>query len=58
MNRAPFSILKDKAGNSVEDLEISHEKLFHLIIVDEEQAGLGEFCVANRLPEGFYKAFI
>lgn len=60
--------LKDKAGNPVNDLEVNHEKLLHLIIVDErlqkyyhvhpEQSGNGEFRIGNMLPEGFYKAFI
>ncbi|MGE5704708.1 MAG: hypothetical protein ACM32O_19435 [Clostridia bacterium] len=60
--------LKDKTGNPVHDLEINHEKLLHLIVVDEhlekyyhlhpEQAGNGEFRVEHELPEGFYKAFV
>jgi hypothetical protein len=60
--------LKDKAGNPVNELEVNHEKLLHLIIVDEhlqkyyhlhpEQTGEGEFRIGNNLPEGFYKAFI
>jgi hypothetical protein len=60
--------LKDKAGNPVNELEVNHEKLLHLIIVDEhlqkyyhvhpEQTGKGEFRIGNNLPEGFYKAFI
>jgi hypothetical protein len=60
--------LKDKTGNPVNDLEVNHEKLLHLIIVDEhlqnyyhvhpEQSGKGEFRMENNLPEGFYKAFI
>jgi hypothetical protein len=60
--------LKDKAGNPVNELEVNHEKLLHLIIVDEhlqkyyhlhpEQTGKGEFRIGNVLPEGFYKAFI
>lgn len=60
--------LRDKTGNPVTDLEFNHEKLLHLIIVDEhlekyyhlhpEQSGNGEFSVHHKLPEGFYKAFI
>jgi P-type Cu+ transporter len=60
--------LKDKAGNPVDELEVNHEKLLHLIIVDEqlqkyyhvhpERTGKGEFTIENNLPEGFYKAFI
>lgn len=60
--------LKDKSGNPVEDLEVNHEKLLHLIIVDDqlhkyyhihpEQTGRGEFTIGNNLPDGFYKAFV
>lgn len=60
--------LKDKTGNPVNELEINHEKILHLIVVDEdlqqyyhlhpEQIGNGEFKVAHTLPQGFYKAFI
>jgi P-type Cu+ transporter len=60
--------LKDKAGNPVDDLEVNHEKLFHLIIVDEqlqkyyhvhpERTGKGEFTIGNLLPNGYYKAFV
>jgi hypothetical protein len=60
--------LKDKAGNPVNELEVNHEKILHLIVVDEhlqkyyhlhpEQTGKGEFRIGNNLPEGFYKAFI
>ncbi|MFS0862327.1 hypothetical protein [Fredinandcohnia sp. 179-A 10B2 NHS] len=61
-------ILKDKVGNPVDDLEVNHEKLFHLVIVDEqlqkyyhvhpERTAIGEFTVENTLPDGYYKAFI
>jgi len=54
--------LKDKTGNPVDKLEVSHEKIFHLVIVDEqlqkyyhlhpERTGEGEFTIANSLPEG------
>jgi|GEM_PF-769191 len=60
--------LKDKAGNPVHELEVNHEKILHLIIVDErlqqyvhlhpEQTGEGEFRIANPLPDGLYKAFV
>ncbi|PLR98449.1 copper-translocating P-type ATPase [Bacillus sp. T33-2] len=60
--------LKDKAGNPVDELEVNHEKILHLIIVDEqlekyyhvhpEKTGNGEFSIGNMLPEGFYKAFV
>ncbi|MBS4214676.1 hypothetical protein [Neobacillus rhizophilus] len=60
--------LKDKAGNPIDDLEVNHEKILHLIIVDEqlqkyyhlhpERTGKGEFTIGNILPEGYYKAFI
>ncbi|WP_462413269.1 hypothetical protein [Neobacillus sp. Marseille-QA0830] len=60
--------LKDKAGNPIDELEVNHEKILHLIIVDEqlqkyyhvhpERTGEGEFTIGNSLPEGYYKAFI
>lgn len=60
--------LKDMAGNPVDELEVNHEKLLHLIIVDQtlqrfvhvhpEKIGAGEFRIAHTLPEGVYKAFV
>ncbi|MHC0039522.1 hypothetical protein [Pseudoneobacillus sp. C159] len=60
--------LKDKAGNPVDNLEVNHEKILHLIIVDEhlqkyyhvhpERTAKGEFTISNPLPKGFYKAFV
>ncbi|MGG1676980.1 hypothetical protein ACIFOT_14670 [Neobacillus sp. NRS-1170] len=60
--------LKDKAGSPVDELEVNHEKILHLIIVDEqlqkyyhvhpERTGKGEFTIEKNLPEGFYKAYI
>jgi P-type Cu+ transporter len=60
--------LKDKSGNPIDDLEVNHEKIFHLIIVDEqlkkyyhvhpERTAAGEFTIENNLPDGYYKAFI
>ncbi|WP_421385015.1 hypothetical protein ACOJQI_09670 [Bacillus salacetis] len=60
--------IKDSAGEYVEELEINHEKLLHLIVVTTdletykhlhpEQTGPGQFRVKHDLPEGAYKAFI
>jgi len=60
--------LKDKNGNPVKDLEVNHEKLLHLIVVDDhledyyhlhpEQTGDGTFTIEQQLPEGNYKAFV
>jgi hypothetical protein len=61
--------VKDLNGQPVDDLEVNHERLLHLIVVNEdldqyyhlhpEKAGTGEFELANSpLPEGTYKAFI
>lgn len=61
--------LQDDTGKPVDELEINHEKLLHLIIVNEEldqyyhlhpeKVGEGKFEVANHpLSEGAYKAFI
>jgi P-type Cu+ transporter len=60
--------LKDKIGSPIDSLEINHEKIFHLIIVDEqlqkyyhvhpERTAAGEFTTENNLPDGYYKAFI
>ncbi|MBH0157209.1 MULTISPECIES: hypothetical protein [Fictibacillus] len=60
--------LKDKEGNPVEELEIDHEKLMHLIIVNDElqqyyhihpeKKGNGVFTIQHKLEEGSYKAFI
>jgi P-type Cu+ transporter len=60
--------LKDRVGNPVDDLEVSHEKIFHLILVDEqlqkyyhvhpERTAKGEFTINNPLPDGYYKAFV
>ncbi|WP_066308809.1 hypothetical protein [Bacillus sp. FJAT-29814] len=61
-------ILKDKAGNPIDNLEVNHEKILHLIMVDEqlqkyyhvhpERTAKGEFTIGNSLPAGYYKAFI
>ncbi|MFS0863611.1 hypothetical protein [Fredinandcohnia sp. 179-A 10B2 NHS] len=60
--------IKDKAGNMVEELEVNHEKLLHLIVVDDhlekyyhlhpEQVGPGTFTIQVDLEEGAYKAFV
>lgn len=60
--------LTDLEGNPVEDLIVNHEKLLHLIIVDEhleqyyhlhpEKAGNGKFELSHPLEEGSYKAFV
>lgn len=61
--------LKDDNGNPVKDLAVNHEKLLHLIVVNEDldqyyhlhpdKVGEGEFELANQpLSEGSYKAFI
>ncbi|MGX6444984.1 hypothetical protein ACWM35_17365 [Neobacillus sp. K501] len=61
--------IKDGNGKSVNELEINHEKLLHLIVVNEnldqyyhlhpEKVGEGQFEVADhRLQDGAYKAFI
>jgi hypothetical protein len=60
--------LQDKEGTPIKDLEVNHEKLIHLILVDEhldqyfhlhpDQLGDGEFEVAKNLEEGNYKAFV
>ncbi|HWO96269.1 MAG TPA: hypothetical protein VNM45_08035 [Bacillus sp. (in: firmicutes)] len=60
--------LQDQQGNAVEELEVNHEKLLHLIVVDDhlekyvhlhpEQTGPGEFTINHSLPNGSYKAFI
>lgn len=60
--------LRDQEGNSVDELEVNHEKMMHFIVVDDslqkyyhlhpEKAGKGEFTLKQSLPAGFYKAFI
>jgi hypothetical protein len=60
--------IKDLSGNSVSDLEVNHEKLLHLIIVDDtlnhyyhlhpQQLDNGDFALQRKLPNGSYKAFI
>ena len=60
--------LTNLEGNPVEDLVVNHEKLLHLIVVDEhlekyyhlhpEKAGNGKFELTHPLEEGSYKAFV
>ncbi|MFT4412890.1 hypothetical protein ACLM5H_03420 [Fredinandcohnia humi] len=60
--------IKDKNGEPVEELEVNHEKLLHLIIVDDhldqyyhlhpDQVSPGIFTVNHELEDGSYKAFI
>lgn len=63
-----YLTLEDLSGNPVTDLEVNHEKLLHLIVVDNhldqffhlhpEETGPGQFEVDNKLEEGAYKAFV
>jgi hypothetical protein len=60
--------LSDLKGNPVEDLVVNHEKLLHLIVVDDhleqylhlhpEKIGKGKFELNQPLKEGSYKAFV
>jgi hypothetical protein len=60
--------LRDESGSPFTELVLNHEKLLHLIIVDEqldryyhlhpEYIGEGNFELETALPEGSYKAFI
>ncbi|MCA1031562.1 hypothetical protein LCL95_11055 [Bacillus timonensis] len=60
--------ITDLKENPVEELEVNHEKLLHLIIVDEhldqyyhlhpEQIDVGVFQTDIQLKDGTYKAFI
>ncbi|RXZ02174.1 hypothetical protein [Fictibacillus sp. S7] len=61
-------VLKDKEGNAVKNLAVNHEKLMHLIIVNEdlkeyyhihpEKKDDGVFTVKHKLSDGNYKAFV
>ncbi|SFB13331.1 MULTISPECIES: hypothetical protein [unclassified Bacillus (in: firmicutes)] len=60
--------LKNKNNQPVDKLEVNHEKLLHLIVVNEhldqyyhlhpEQTGEGTFTVKKDFEEGSYKAFV
>ncbi len=64
-----FSItIRDKAGKPVEDFQINHEKLNHLIVVSDdlqkyyhlhpEYQGKGTFTLPFPLADGEYRAFV
>lgn len=60
--------LTDEEGKPFDNLLINHEKLMHVIIVDEhleqfqhvhpEKTGAGEFILKKSLAEGQYKVFV
>ncbi|WP_121609920.1 hypothetical protein [Mesobacillus foraminis] len=60
--------LRDLDGNPVSKLKVNHEKLLHLIVVNEEldqyyhlhpeELGGGQFQIDKDLPEGSFKAFV
>lgn len=60
--------LEDVNGKPVDELKINHEKLLHLIVVNDhldeyyhlhpEKVGEGKFEISHELKEGAYKAFI
>jgi hypothetical protein len=60
--------IKDKSGNPVTKFEVNHEKILHLIVVDEhlnqyyhlhpKQLDDGKFQIQKQFSEGSYKAFI
>lgn len=60
--------LKDQQGEPLDELEVNHEKLLHLIVVDEhlekyyhlhpDKTGDGRFEMEKALDEGSYKAFV
>lgn len=60
--------VKDASGRPVEKLDINHEKLMHLIVVDNhlnnyvhfhpQQKEPGVFTVSHSLEAGSYKAFV
>lgn len=60
--------LRDKQGNPVNDFEINHEKLMHLIVVSDDleeyyhlhpkKTGEGIFQVEHKLADGSYKVFV
>ncbi len=60
--------LNDSEGNLVDALKVNHEKLLHLIVVDDhlnqyyhlhpEKVGKGKFQIVQELKDGSYKAFI
>ncbi|AZB43129.1 hypothetical protein CEF21_12890 [Bacillus sp. FJAT-42376] len=60
--------LKDQEGKPYDHLEISHEKLMHVIVVSEDleqyrhihpsKTGDGVYEAKQSLPDGSYKAFV
>ena len=60
--------LNDPNGKPVDELEANHEKLLHLIVVNEHldeyyhlhpvKVGAGKFEISHELKDGVYKAFI
>jgi nitrogen fixation protein FixH len=60
--------LEDVNGKPVDELQVNHEKLLHLIVVNNhldqyehlhpEKVGKGKFEIAHALKDGSYKAFI
>lgn len=60
--------IKDDQGRYVNDLQVTHEKLLHLIVISSdmkayrhlhpEQVGDGQFRIKHQLPDGHFKAFI
>ncbi|WP_139364951.1 hypothetical protein [Sutcliffiella halmapala] len=60
--------LEDKQGKPMDELEVNHEKLLHLIVISEdlenfyhlhpEKQGPGEFTVQADLEDGMYQAFV
>jgi len=60
--------LEDKDGNPIDELDVNHEKLMHLIVISEnlesfhhlhpEKQNPGVFEVQADLQEGMYQAFV
>ncbi|WP_108669030.1 hypothetical protein [Peribacillus acanthi] len=60
--------LSDQDGKPVKDLEVNHEKLLHLIVVNShldeyyhlhpQKVEDGKFEITQTLPDGEYKAFV
>jgi hypothetical protein len=60
--------IKDKSGNPVTHFEVNHEKILHLIVVNDQlnqyyhlhpkNLGDGKFQIQKNLSNGSYKAFI
>ncbi|WP_223703090.1 hypothetical protein [Sutcliffiella deserti] len=60
--------LEDQQGNPMDELEINHERLMHLIVISEdfesyrhlhpEKAEPGKYVVKTDLGDGMYQAFV